>query len=132
MVIGTKIRQLRDERKLSQREVAAAIGMTQPNFHKLESDAVKAKMETVEKLSEFFGVSIDELRGIEKANIHIEKNENNPNQKVSGVMINYQDDEVMTQLKATIEILKQQLTDKEMIIRLQTDKIKLLEGPQVA
>jgi transcriptional regulator with XRE-family HTH domain len=127
MIIGTKIRQLRDERKLSQRDVAAGIGMTQPNYHKLESDDVKAKMETVEKLSAFFGVSVDEIRGIEKTGVHIEKNENNTNQKISGFMINLSDEDIIEQLKETIGLLKKQMSDKDMIVGLQAEKIKMLE-----
>ena len=120
MSIGTKIRQIRDDKKISQKDLAEAIGMTQANLHKLESDKIKAKLETVEKISSFFGVSLDELRDVEKATVRIETNQNNLNQKVSSIMLNFSDEDL-------IEILKKQIVDKEEIIGFKNERIRQLE-----
>jgi transcriptional regulator with XRE-family HTH domain len=120
MTIGAKIKKLREDQNLSQREVAEHINITQASYHKLESDKVRAKVDTLEKLAKFFGVSFEEIRGGENHSIKIEHNQNNTNQKVSGLMINFSDEDI-------INILKKQIADKEEIIRLKDEKIALLE-----
>jgi transcriptional regulator with XRE-family HTH domain len=61
MVIGSRIKKLREAKGLSQQIVADQLGMTQANYHKLESDKIKLKIETLERLAEFYDVSILDL-----------------------------------------------------------------------
>ena len=65
MTIGTKIRQLRVANKLSQSKVAIAIGMTQPNYSNIESDATSPKPETLDKIAEFYKIDVNDLKSDE-------------------------------------------------------------------
>ena len=58
-----RIRELREERGLTQRELAEAIGIDRTAIAKYETGASGAKSEMLEKLATFFGVSTDYLLG---------------------------------------------------------------------
>ena len=52
MLFGNKIRELRDEQKLLQRQLAAALEIDTPMFSKIERGDRRAKREQVVKLAE--------------------------------------------------------------------------------
>ena len=52
MLLGNKIRELRDEQKLLQRQLAAALEIDTPMFSKIERGDRRAKREQVVKLAE--------------------------------------------------------------------------------
>lgn len=54
---------LREERKLSQAEVAKALGMSRSGFSMYELGEREPDMETIRKIADFFGVSADYLIG---------------------------------------------------------------------
>lgn len=54
---------LRKNKNLTQQDVAAAIGVTRPAYTAYESGSRKPEYETLEKLADFYGVSIDFLLG---------------------------------------------------------------------
>ena len=56
-----RIRELREEKGLSQAEVAQAVGGTQSNLAKWEKGTVQPSADFVKKLAEFFDVSADYL-----------------------------------------------------------------------
>lgn len=58
-----RLRELREEKGLSQAEVAQAIGGTQSNLAKWEKGTVQPSADFVRKLAEFFNVSTDYLLG---------------------------------------------------------------------
>ena len=60
-----KIKELREELQLTQKELAEKIGNVQRNISNWESGASEPDCETILKLSEAFDVSIDELFGKE-------------------------------------------------------------------
>ena len=51
MKLGTRIKQLREVRGFSQQVVADHLGMTQSNYHKLESDKSDIRLEYIEKIA---------------------------------------------------------------------------------
>lgn len=59
------IRELRDGRQLTQRELAEKIDNVQRNVSNWEKGASEPDCETIVKLADFFEVSIDELFGRE-------------------------------------------------------------------
>ncbi|SHF10477.1 helix-turn-helix domain-containing protein [Chryseobacterium vrystaatense] len=59
--LGTKLVRLRKNRGLSQTEVAGELEVSQPAYHKWESDEAKPGLENLIKLSRFFDVEIEEL-----------------------------------------------------------------------
>lgn len=58
-----RIRELREERGLTQKELAEAIGVDRTAIAKYESGASGAKSEMLEKLANYFGVTTDYILG---------------------------------------------------------------------
>lgn len=54
MLFGNKIKELRDEHGILQRQLAALLEIDTPMFSKIERDDRKAKREQVVKLAEYF------------------------------------------------------------------------------
>ncbi len=59
MTIGDRLRYARGDR--SQAEVAEAVGLTAMAISKLEADRMKPSYRTMQKLAEYFGLSVDGL-----------------------------------------------------------------------
>ncbi|HEM3610516.1 helix-turn-helix domain-containing protein [Streptococcus suis] len=58
-----RLKALRLESNLTQKEIAEKFGIKQPNYQQWESGKRKPTSDTLEKFSEFFGVSTDYLLG---------------------------------------------------------------------
>lgn len=58
-----RLKALRLEASLTQKEIAEQLGMSQPAYLSWEKGKRKPGLETLEKFSEFFGVSTDYLLG---------------------------------------------------------------------
>lgn len=58
-----KLKELREEKKLTQKEVADAIGGTQSNLAKWEKEKIQPAADMIVKLADFFGVTADYLLG---------------------------------------------------------------------
>lgn len=58
-----KIKELREEVQLTQTELAKKIGTSQRNVSNWETGTSEPDLETIGKLADIFGVSIDELFG---------------------------------------------------------------------
>ena len=61
MSLGTTISRLRAEKKLSQGELADALGVSRQSVSKWETDASVPELDKLVKLSQLFGVTLDEL-----------------------------------------------------------------------
>lgn len=59
--LGTKLARLRTKKGYSQQQVADLLKISQPAYHKWESDATKPGIESVAKLCEIFEVEIGDL-----------------------------------------------------------------------
>lgn len=57
----TKIRQLRKERKLSQEELAMAVGTTRQTITSIEVEKYTASLVLAYKIARYFGLSIEEV-----------------------------------------------------------------------
>lgn len=58
-----KIRDLREDRDMSQTQIAEMLGMSQTGYSKYETGENDIPTEVLIKLSDFYGVSIDFLLG---------------------------------------------------------------------
>lgn len=56
-----KMYQLRRERGLTQKKVAMAVGITQSAYAMIERGRRYPRKDTMKKLADFFGLSVDEL-----------------------------------------------------------------------
>lgn len=61
------LKQLRKEKRLTQQEMANMLNISQNAYSYWENDKVKIDNKSLEKLSSFFGVSIDYILGLEEA-----------------------------------------------------------------
>ena len=61
MLLGNKIRSLRDEQGILQRQVAAYLEIDTPMFSKIERGDRRAKRSQVTKLAEYFNLEEKEL-----------------------------------------------------------------------
>ena len=111
MKLGTRIKQLREIRGFSQQVVADHLGMTQANYHKLESDKSHIRLEYLEQLAEFYKVSLAELIATERSAVHIENNSYNHNGVVMG----------------NPELIQNLLSTKDELLKLKDEKIAWLE-----
>lgn len=111
MKVGTRIKQLREIKGFSQQVVADHLGMTQANYHKLESDKSDIKLEYLEKLALLYKVSLADLITTEHSLVHIQSNSYNHN----GVVIGDSD------------FIKGLLKAKDELLKLKDEKIAWLE-----
>lgn len=58
-----RLKELREEKKLTQKEVSDAIGGTQSNLAKWEKEKIQPAADMIVKLADFFGVTADYLLG---------------------------------------------------------------------
>lgn len=56
-----KLKELRKNKKVSQDDIAKVLHMTQQNYSRYESGLNEPNIETLKKLAEFYGVSLDYL-----------------------------------------------------------------------
>ncbi|EKF54048.1 helix-turn-helix domain-containing protein [Galbibacter marinus] len=68
MTLGQRIRQLREESGMKQRELAAKLGIGEGFLSKIENDQKLIKREDLKKLSEFFNVAHSDLETLWLAN----------------------------------------------------------------
>ena len=61
MSLGTTISRLRAEKKLSQGDLADALGVSRQSVSKWETDASVPELDKLVKLSQLFGITLDEL-----------------------------------------------------------------------
>lgn len=57
----TRIQELRKERKLSQEELALAVGVTRQTITSLEREKYTASLVLAYKIAKYFGVTIEEV-----------------------------------------------------------------------
>ena len=68
MSFGERLRELREDRKLKQIDIANVLGISDSQVGNYESDhSFPRSAETIKKLAEFFHVSTDYLFGMKKA-----------------------------------------------------------------
>lgn len=63
--MANRIRELRAEKKISQAQLAVAVGVTADAIGKYERSDREPKLKTWQKLADYFGVSVGYLQGIE-------------------------------------------------------------------
>lgn len=61
MFLGSKIKELRENRNISQKELGECIGVSDVMISMYEQNKKNPSIPTITKLSEYFGVSIDYL-----------------------------------------------------------------------
>lgn len=101
MHIGEKIKKIREKKGLLQKDVATHIGMHTSNYSKLEKAERDISVEALTKVSELFGMSVDDV-------IHFEESS-----QIKEIKI--EDRTSVEQLEMIQELEPE---DKEMIFRM--------------
>lgn len=65
-MIGNKIKKLREERRLTQKELAEEMGLAQSTIAMIENDKKEGSTKTLKKLADFFNVTLDYLLSEDK------------------------------------------------------------------
>ena len=60
-MLGEKIKKYREEKKMTQMEVAEVLGVKPATISKYEAGALEPNIESLKKLAELFVISVDEL-----------------------------------------------------------------------
>lgn len=63
MIFNERLKVLREEQGLTQEKAAEGIGMPLRSYHRLEADGYKTHYDTLIKIADFYGVSVDWLMG---------------------------------------------------------------------
>lgn len=63
MIIGERLKALRKSFKITQKTIAAAVGITEVSYQRFEYGTVRPSIETLIALADFFDVSLDYLVG---------------------------------------------------------------------
>jgi len=64
--LGERIRELREEKELSQMKLSKAVGITQAAIARYELNLTEPKASDIKKLCDFFGVTSDYLIGLDE------------------------------------------------------------------
>ena len=62
-VLGGRLRELRKEKKLKQRELAALLGVTEVHYRRVEAGKINITTLTLCALADYYGVTTDYLLG---------------------------------------------------------------------
>ena len=62
-VIGTRIKELRLNKKVTQKEIAEGIGVSSVSIQRFEYGSVRPRLDTLIALADYFDVSLDFLTG---------------------------------------------------------------------
>ena len=73
MEIGNKLKKYREDKKMTQKEIAEILGVEPATISKYESGLIEPNLEYLKKLSEIFEVTIDELLKDEEDKLDISK-----------------------------------------------------------
>ena len=63
-VLGGRLRELRREKKLKQRELAALLGVTEVHYRRVEAGKINIPTLTLCALADYYGVTTDYLLGL--------------------------------------------------------------------
>jgi len=61
MSVASNIKRLREEKGLLQKEVASEMGLGVSHYSKIENGQREASVELLDKLSKFYGITIDQI-----------------------------------------------------------------------
>lgn len=79
MKYGDRLKKLRKEKKLSQQELADKLGINRSTYARYETSTTEPDYETLRKLADFFGVTVDYILG--RTNIPNDQSSNTNNLK---------------------------------------------------
>lgn len=120
MLIGSKLKRLREDKRYSQQEIANLLDISQKTYSNFESDKSKPSITQLVKLSEY--LEFDLLEVLKEQGLVLNQKHNNFNDNSNGIVLNNNDsNKLILQLETRIK-------DLQEINQLLKDKIHLLEN----
>ena len=119
MSLGTKLKQLRQNRNWSQADVAYKLDVSQPAYNKWETDQTKPSLDKLGKIAETFEIEIQDLFANE-GNVIISNN-------------TFENSNIVYPKDSTVniqspELLQSILKNQEQISKLMENQSKLIEA----
>lgn len=106
--MNIKLRKVREEKGYSQEEIADFLNISQPQYYRKESGISKFSEEEWNKMADFYGVSIHDIRDEMNSIITISSIQNDKGNNYSSYVM-YFSDQLVAELKDHIETLKIQI-----------------------
>jgi transcriptional regulator with XRE-family HTH domain len=107
MSLGTKLRELRTNKNLSQMQVAVELDVSQTAYGKWESDQTKPGIDNLLKISEFYETDIYNLLNDKESNHNFNNTYDNSNVNNAVETVNYYvSEKLVEQYEARIKDLK--------------------------
>ncbi|PRB02870.1 hypothetical protein CQ046_11750 [Chryseobacterium sp. MYb7] len=107
MSLGTKLRELRTNRNLSQMQVAVELDVSQTAYGKWESDQTKPGIDNLLKISEFYETDIYNLLNDKESNHNFNNTYDNSNVNNAVETVNYYvSEKLVEQYEARIKDLQ--------------------------
>lgn len=117
VTLGTKLTRLRKKKGYTQQEVADLLGISQPAYHKWETDLARPAIENLIKISEVYEIDLNELLE-ETPTFHITNNDCNI-QNIGNPNSNFYSE--------SPELIKGLLKNQDTITHLLSIQNKLIE-----
>lgn len=126
MTTGSKIKRIREQKGLTQENMADQLGMSQSNYNKIESDKKKAlSWDTIQQIAQALDVDVTEFQE-EDCKINITNHQHSDYSSGGGIVINHTDEKVYELLEKRIEDKEKVIADKEKVITTLEQQIALL------
>ena len=128
MSLGTKLRELRTNKNLSQMQVAVELDVSQTAYGKWESDQTRPGIDNLLKISEFYEMDIYNLLSDKESNHNFNNTYDNSNVNNAVETVNYYiSDKLVEQYEARIKDLQdrnQELKDLVTYWKRQAEESK--------
>ena len=107
--IGTRIRKIREERGITQENIADEMGITQSSYGRLEKDDSRLTAIKLQRISEILNVSVSVLFGEKATNIIHENKGDNAQAQIGSIV--HHDKEHIATLKEEVLFLRKIIAD---------------------
>lgn len=118
MLVGDKIKKIRDLRGLKQEEVAEKLNITPQAYGKIERNETRLDAERLHQIAEIFGITVEDIQNFDDKNMFVNNlKECENSQGTYFIMNNFSDsdklypllEKVITQQQEEIRFLREQL-----------------------
>ena len=119
--IGIKLRKLRMQNGYSQEYLAEVLEVSQKTYSNMENDKSSISIDTLKKIAQEYKIDLLDL--INEGKI-VQNNNSVDSSTINGIVNNNDSQELIIQMKARIEELKQTIEEKNKLILVLESKTK--------
>lgn len=119
MLIGAKLKKLREQKRYSQKEMANILGISQKTYSNIESDKSKITIEQLAVLSK--KLDFDFIDFLQEHGVNFNQSYNNFSDNSSGVQINTFPEKLVKQMELRLQ-------EKDEFIRLLKEQLEFYKN----